>query len=277
LTTIQYEGVRQEAPDDFMPYSTCSAADFKHPEFSRICKELQIGEGYHRKLWEWAYIIHQAGRTGTVGPGKRALGFGVGTEKLPAVFASMGCRVTATDAPPEISVKAGWTVGNQFAAQLESLPTLGMERAKFNQLVEFRVADMNAISPELAGYDFCWSSCALEHLGTLRTGVDFIINSVEKTLRIGGFACHTTEFNCSSNDQTLEAGWTVIYRRRDMEALVSELRERGHRVSTFAVAPDIYDQDNFVDVPPYCHAPHLKLQLEGYVATSCGILVQRGR
>jgi hypothetical protein len=261
----------------FMLHSTCSATDFLHPQFARICAGLEIPVGYHRKLWEWVFVIHHAQRTGAVGPGKRALGFGVGTEKLPAIFAGMGARVTATDAPPEIGVAAGWLAGDQFASRRADLPRLGMSPERFAELVEFGQCDMNNIAPELTGYDFCWSACSLEHLGDLRKGIDFIINSVEKTLRVGGIACHTTEFNCSSNNQTIESGGTVIYRRQDMDALIAELQERGHKVLPLAVAQDRYVLDSFVDVPPYhLEGAHLKLELEGYVVTSVGIVVERG-
>ena len=42
--------------------------------------------------------------------------------------------------------------------------------ARFDQLVTFRPVDMTAIPDDLAGFDFCWSSCALEHLGSLAAG-----------------------------------------------------------------------------------------------------------
>jgi hypothetical protein len=34
-------------------------------------------------------------------PGRTGLGFAVGAEKLPALFASRGCRITATDLPSD--------------------------------------------------------------------------------------------------------------------------------------------------------------------------------
>ena len=135
---------------------------------------------------------------------------------------------------------------------------------------------MNNIAPELNGFDFNWSSCCFEHLGNLEAGVQFVINAVEKTLRVGGVAVHTTEFNLSSNDDTIEEGITVIYRRRDIVAMVQRLRDRGHIVKPFTVAPDSHYWDFHVDMPPYAKEPHLKLLLQQYVATSVGIVVQRG-
>ena len=104
-----------------------------------------------------------------------------------------------------------------------------------------------------------------------------MINAVEKTLKVGGVAVHTTEFNASSNDATVAEGDTVIYRLRDMEQLVTRLRDRGHQVEPFVVGPTAHALDYHVDVPPYKHDIHLKLLLAGYVTTSVGLVVRRGR
>src|SRR4051812_38472073 len=42
----------------------------------------------HRKVWEWAFILQALGRRGVLGPGHRALGFGVGREPLVAALAA---------------------------------------------------------------------------------------------------------------------------------------------------------------------------------------------
>jgi len=264
-----------EAP--FMAYSTCSTRDFYHPEFVRLSRLAGHEPFYHRKLWEWIFVLHHAFDKGAVGEGRKALGFGVGTENLPAVFARAGMRVTATDAPPEIGIAGGWTQAGEFSQGVETIPSLDMERADFERLVTFQCCDMNQIDPSLIGFDLCWSSCALEHLGDMRKGIDFILNSVEKTLKPGGIAIHTTEFNLSSNNKTMDSGWCVLYRRRDFDALVDEVRARGHEIEAFRVAPDCTVIDSFVDHPPYLHAPHLKLELQGYVTTSAGIVVRRGK
>jgi hypothetical protein len=150
---------------------------------------------------------------------------------------------------------------------------------------------MNNISPHLKDFDFCWSSCCFEHLGNLDKGIEFVINSVEQTLKVGGIACHTTEFNLSSNEDTVEEGETVIYRKKDIEKLISILQDRGHKVSTIKIAKDLYPADFYVDLPPYNNStdffyvdippykcsPHLKLQLSDYVATSIGLVIERGK
>jgi len=94
-------------------------------------------------------------------------------------------------------------------------------------------------------------------------------------LKPGGVAVHTTEFNLSSNGHTIESGPTVLYRRCDMESLVQRLRDLGHDVQPFVIAPDSHFLDFHVDLPPYCDQPHLKLKFENYVTTSVGIVVKK--
>ena len=266
------------ANSQFMEDSTCAAKDFFHPEFTHICAMLDIEPIFHRKIWEWVFIAHQLDRHQMLQEGRRGLGFGVGTEPLSSLFAHRGASITATDAPDEIGLKEGWQNTQEFARSLDDLYKPGiLRRDQFNARVTYRPCDMTAIDNALRAYDFCWSSCCLEHLGSLRAGLDFIRNSVEHTLRVGGVACHTTELNVSSNTDTVTSGGTVIYRRCDLEAFVQEMRDRGHRVEELRISSDSHVLDFYVDTPPYAHNPHLKLQLMSYTATSVGLVIVRGR
>lgn len=262
----------------FMQFSTCSAVDFLHPRYMEICGLMKHPFIWHRKLWEWVFVIHQMLESGVVKPGCKGLVFGVGSERLPAVFASLGAKIMATDAPIDIGEKMGWKDTGQHISNLSQIryPEI-VDDEVFDSNVSYQACDMTDIQPELAGFDFNWSSCCFEHLGSLEAGMQFVINAVEKTLRVGGVAVHTTEFNLSSNYDTLEEGDTVIYRRRDIEELVQLLRDRGHIVKPFIVAPDSHYGDFHIDVPPYKNNLHLKLMLGEYVTTSVGIVVQRGR
>jgi hypothetical protein len=85
-----------------------TAAQCDDPAFLEWTRKLQGWEepvppiyAYNRKLWEWAYIAEAVTQAGLLEPGRRALGFGVGTEPLPAIFASYGLSVLATDQPLE--------------------------------------------------------------------------------------------------------------------------------------------------------------------------------
>ena len=73
-------------------------------------------------------------------------------------------------------------------------------------------------------------------------------------VRPGGVAVHTTEYLVSSEDATVEAGGTVFYRRRDIEALVERLRRAGHDIDMDYHLGDT-PEDLHVDVPPVHRRP----------------------
>jgi len=230
----------------------------------------------HRKQWEFCYILQALARHGAIAPGLRGLGFGVGEEPLAALFAKAGMTVTATDLNQDQAEKLGWVDTAQHAAGKAAMNNRNLcDQAVFEAAVDFRFMDMNHIDADLAGqFDFCWSACALEHLGTIRNGLQFIINSVE-CLRPGGVAVHTTEFNCSSNDATLDKASTVLFRRRDFVALKRKLEAKGCSVS-FNFAQGDQPLDQHIDMPPYSVDNHLKLQIAQWVSTSFGIVVRKG-
>jgi hypothetical protein len=131
---------------------------------------------------------------------------------------------------------------------------------------------MNKIDPDLVGFDFVYSSCALEHVGSIELGLRFIKNSLN-CLRPGGVAVHTTEFNVFSNDATIDNQPTVLFRRQDMDTLAADLISQGHEI-VLNYNPGSGPFDRHIDVPPWSEI-HLKLQLEQYVTTSLGLIVKK--
>ena len=261
----------------FMASSTCQAEDFFHPQYTKICKLMGQRPQLHRKQWEWVFILNALIKNNALQDGARGLGFGVGTEPLPAVFASLGVEVMATDAPMEVLNAGDWKASNQHSGDVAQLyfPNIAPNDL-VRKMVSHKPCDMNDIGGEFSNYDFNWSSCCFEHLGSIELGLQFVINSVEKTLKPGGIAVHTTEFNSSSNSDTVSEGGTVLFRLRDLEELVERLRSRGHSAETIVIGPTEHILDYHVDVPPYSQDLHLKLLLAGYVTTSIGIIVRRG-
>jgi hypothetical protein len=85
---------------------------------------------------------------------------------------------------------------------------------------------------------------------------------------------HTTEFNVSSNKDTLEDRNIVIYRKRDLEEITHTLQAAGHGIELdFTMGNKPYDLH--VDTPPYKHDVHLRLEIGGYVCTSFGLIIQK--
>lgn len=254
----------------------CTQAQMDEPTFGFWCAAIGEVPRYHRKQWEFCYIAQALARNGMLAPGLHGLGFGVGSEPLAALFAQRGVTILATDLEQTEAQALGWVDTDQHAASKAALNTRALCAPEaFDRLVDFRVVDMNDIPEDLAGrFDFCWSACALEHLGSIALGLAFIENSVE-CLVPGGVAVHTTEFNCSSNKKTLDNASTVLFRKIDFINLSARLRARGHFIDmTF----DLGNQplDTYVDTPPYSDENHLKLALADFVTTSFGIIVRKG-
>jgi hypothetical protein len=238
---------------------SCASHHFYLEAFGFWCEKIREKPRWHRKQWEFVYVAQSLWERGLLTAGRKGLGFGVGKEPLSALFASYGVAITATDMDTEGAIQSGWATTSQHASALSDLNDRGIcSEDVFKELVSFRFCDMNHIDEDLNGYDFCWSA----------------ENSLE-TLRPGGFAIHTTELNLSSNEGTLDKGATVLFRRRDLEALIQKLETKGHKVEPLLVHQGSNPIDNFVDLPPYFDSPHLRLRISSYVTTSVGVIVQK--
>jgi hypothetical protein len=227
----------------------------------------------HRKLWEYAFISQALHERGLLAPGRCGLGFAVGQEPLPELFASLGCEILATDLATEEAQARGWTETAQHAGSLEGLnrhdicpPDL------FRARVRFRFVNMLHLPDDLGRYDFLWSACSLEHLGTLALGEQFIYESL-KYLKPGGVAVHTTEYNLQSNFYTLTKGPSVIYRKRDFKRIAAQLRRRGYQVELDFTKGNM-PLDRMPDTPPYKGFDHITLLLQNYVVTSFGLIIE---
>lgn len=253
----------------------CKQEDFTTGWFQNACHKLREPFKYHRKLWEFCYITQALEERGLLAPGKTGLGFGVGKEPLASLFAAHGCYITATDLDTATAAIQGWTQSNEHASGLLQLNERGLcEQNQFLERVGFAPVNMNHIPPSLNGaYDFTWSSCSFEHCGSIELGKRFILNQMN-CLKPGGIAVHTTEFNLSSNENTLSEGITVLFRLQDIESMVFELRKQGHSIDIdYSVGTQQFE--SYVDVPPYTSHVHLRLQLAQYITTSIGLIIQK--
>ena len=250
-----------------------TASQMRSETYRAWCREMRLEPRMHRKTWEFAYVLQVLDVAGVMRPGSRGLGFGVGLEPIPAVLAVRGCEVTVTDLQPEEARELGWAaMSDRGMAELNQDGICPAD--EFARRVRWQPVDMNAIPVELrrGEFDFVWSSCALEHLGTIALGQAFILNSLE-CLKPTGVAVHTTEFNLSSNVLTLDLAPLVLFRRRDVERTLAACRARGW-VATFNPSAGHDPLDRMFDLPPYDGALHLKLLIGRYVSTSVGIVLR---
>jgi SAM-dependent methyltransferase len=231
---------------------------------------------YHRKLWEFAAVAQSLDERAKLRDGMRGLGFAVGTEPLPSLFAKYGCEVVATDLQPTRSASRVWRRTSQHGdSRADLFRDAIVDRETFDRAVHFEFADMNGTWPWPPGsFDFVWSCCAFEHLGSLERGMRFVRRSAQ-LLRPGGIAVHTTEFNVTSDGKTVSRGPGVIYRRRDVEELDRQLRCDGRCLARMDFWPGDHEYDRLYDKPPYYShgTQHVKLEIDGFVCTSMLITV----
>ncbi|MBL0154283.1 MAG: methyltransferase domain-containing protein [Chitinophagaceae bacterium] len=253
----------------------CKARDFSMSWYLRWCAELREQPYFHRKQWEYVYVIQALWERHCIRPGMRGLAFAVGTEPLPSIFANYGCDILATDILPEKGIEKGWDNQDQLCLGIDSLNKRGLCKEEiFKNRVEYIPLDMNHIPSEIRNYDFNWSSCSFEHLGDMEKGFAFLKNQL-KTLKPGGWAVHTTEYNLSSNDDTQDHNDTVIYRHRDIERIVTELRQEGHFVEETDYSLGNLPEDFQVDFQPHEQKVHLRLQVDQYITTSIGLIIRK--
>lgn len=233
---------------------------------------------YHRKHWEYVAISQALHERGMLTEGKRGLGFAVGAEPLVSLFASFGPKILATDAKE--SEGTNWAASGQYVGKKDALFIERLiDKKAFDERVEFQHVDMRDKGKFPEGkFDFIWSACAFEHLGSLGAGITFVEAS-SKLLAPGGVAVHTTEFNVSSNARTVHSGGYVLYRQQDMEHLARMLAAGGSTLLPFDFDPGSHAHDIEPDFEPwYTHGrEHVKLVLAGFTATSALLIIQAPR
>ena len=251
----------------------CKQKDFETEKFKKYVENINHNFRYHRKLWEFVAIIDTLHELNLLKEGTKGLGFAVGTEPLSAYFIKHGCDIVSSDFIVENNI---WSTNNEVAYNIDNLNEHKIiSHDLLSQKCIFRVEDMNNIHSDLkqGKFDFIWSSCAIEHIGGLDKGLNYVVNSLD-CLKSGGYSIHTTEYNCSSNDGTAEYSDNGIYRKKDFEKLETML---WGKAVLFPIDYDLGDMryDNYIDTYPYSNETHLKLDLFGYISTSALLIIKK--
>jgi SAM-dependent methyltransferase len=261
----------------------CNQDDFATDWLLYWCQELRTVPYYHRKLWEFCYICQVVFAEGKLAPDHCGLGFGCGQEPLPSVFAKYGVHVMATDLDQHRPEAQVWRSTHEHGATAESFRRRDIcPDEQRLATIEFRPIDMSSIPSDFDGqFDFCWSACALEHLGTLANGLKFAENSL-RTLKPGGVAVHTTEFTLDEGE-TIDNNPTVLYQARHLIEFADQMRNKGYEVVQYDFNAGSGILDRLVDLPPWTHElyippehhAHLKLCLDGFTCTSVGMIIKK--
>lgn len=259
----------QEPTLETVTSQICTSGQFAEPTYDRLCREIGQDRLFHRKQWEYIYILRTLEQFCVLRPGCTGLGFGCGKEPLAAVMAKRGANVICTDIAPIEKGDAYWGSTNVRDYFYEGICSWEI----FEKKVRFRHVDMNEIPDDLGFHDFIWSSCSLEHLGSLQHGINFTLNA-NKCLKTGGIAVHTTELNISSDVETFESAGLSLYRKNDIYKLKSLVENQGNIFLPLNFTLGSAPIDQYVDLPPFNRNKHLKLLIEEkYVTTSIGFII----
>ena len=134
---------------------------------------------------------------------------------------------------------------------------------------------MTEISGDLRGFDFVWSSGALEHLGSIGAGLQFVEDAM-RCLKPGGLAVHTTRLSLSSSDETIDSGAAVLLRRPDIERLTLSLISRWHEVAQVKFDPRDRPLDEPDDLTVFRAHADPEATIGKYASTPFGMIVRRG-
>lgn len=253
--------------------------DYLDPVFIKLATEFDGKVILHRKQWEIISCYQTMLENNMLRPGRTGLGFSIGKERLPSLFAGYGCNILATDAPTTVKSSEQWKRTNQHCSQREELfYHQHISKEDFDNRVTFREVDANCIPQDLQNkFDFLWSICAFEHFGSIAAGIKFVVES-SRCLKPGGVAFHTTEYNVSSNTDTQDHADSVFFRRKDLVGLTHILRSEGFLCEDidFSTGDMQYDLDVFVSKKDtWPEHPHLKVKFDNYTVTCVRITVHK--
>jgi len=266
----------------------CASAEFQYwanlitrgKNFSEKTRWFEtFPEPANRKLWEWALILETAKISGNLQAGKKALGFAVGQEPIPAILADYGVSVLASDKHTDKS--GAWIKTKEHMADLTDLfhPEI-IDNDALSEFVRCMHIDMNYIPDGLGKFDFIWSSCAIEHLGSPSKGLDFVLESIEM-LNPGGVAIHTTELELTSKSETADYGNCAVYRVQDFKILKNKIHELGYSMELNTFVDMSTPKDRWISRIPLVGVEntkdlaHLKLGLGDSISTSFSIVIEK--
>ena len=193
----------------------CDVADWFDPEFLQVIREeLQEPARFHRKQWEFAIIFLALKKYGMLKPDKLGLSLGGGNERVLYSIAKHIRQLTVTDLYDQ---NTDWDCArtddpNLFIIQSKPFP---VEDEKIRALR----MDMRQLDFDDQSFDFCYSSCAIEHIGDYS---DFLqhLNEAYRVLKEDGVYVFTTEFHFG--DETIQDSHNFIFSGNYLNGLVAE-------------------------------------------------------
>ena len=172
----------------------CDAADWFDTEFhSTILNELREPPRFHRKQWEFAMIFLALKKLGYMNENMTGLSLGGGNERVLYSIAQHVKKLIVTDLYDENTT---WDCAktNDPDEYIKVSKPFDVDDSKIKALR----MDMRYLDFEDKTFDFCYSSCAIEHIGDFE---DFVrhLDEVYRVLKEDGVYVFTTELEIGSN------------------------------------------------------------------------------
>jgi len=203
----------------------CDAADWFDPEMIDVLiNELEETPRLHRKQWEFGMIFLTLKKLGMISPEKTGLSMGGGNERVLYSIARRIKKLTVTDL---YETETSWDTARTNNADkfIRSIKPFEVDDAK---LKVFNM-DMRELKFPDNTFDFCYSSCSIEHIGHYN---DFLrhLNEACRVLKDEGVYVFTTEFNFGG--ETIKDQNNYIFSAEYLMKLFEEMD------FTLAVNPD---------------------------------------
>jgi hypothetical protein len=234
------------------------------------CAALHERPRYHRRLWESAFVLQALFEGGGQEPGASVLALGPADAAILSLLAAKGVRSTVA--------------GAGLPTARENL----VAQSVFNDAVKLHPGGVSLDG--LAGFDACWSIGRVGSVGSIKDGLA-LVQAAMATLKPGGLAVHVLDYNFADDDQTIDNWQQVLFQRRHIEALAQALSAAGHAPARLDFYLGHQPMDRFVDVPPFdtdrndafdrlwrdgWQGAHLKVAVDGFAATSFGLICRKG-
>lgn len=235
------------------------------------CAVLRERPRYHRRLWESAFVLQALFEADALISNAKVLAFGPIDGSVISHLAKSDVRSTV------------------LAPEAPGLRDDLVDAFTFRNNVKFHPLDARGLEA-LSGFDACWSIGSIGRMGSLRKGMDFVLQAM-KVLKPGGVAVHVFDFNFADDQQTIDHWPSVLFQRRHIEELVAQLKAQGHVPRPLDFRVGHQPLDRFIDIPPFendrtvafeglwrdgWQGAHLKVAIDGFAVTSFGLICRRG-
>lgn len=198
-----------------MTQKLCDAADWFDPGFLHVVRdELREAPRFHRKQWEFVQILRALRDSGMLAPGRRGLTMGAGRERVLYAVAREVTHLTVTDLYQEQTTWACAETGDPEVYVKSDMPIpCDPERITVASM------DMTSLRFPDGTFDFCYSSCAIEHIGGRP---DFLrhLNEVARVLKPGGVYVFTTEL--AYQEETCTNPGNYLFSPGELSRLVAD-------------------------------------------------------